>query len=283
MKLIVPAKTFLVGEYSVLLGGSALGLATKPCFEINYDPSGSTAFHSESPAGRYLKKHNKSVALTINDPYRLGGFGRSTAEYFAVVAPDLLSAEPEFYKILEEYKSLHSGSGIDLAFQYFGNICLADPKIQFYQTMKWHFENLDFFILSTGLKINTHEHLKTLDLRSLEALPALSDRITQVFTENKEFEFLSLMKQWCKLLESHQLTHAKSLEMKFRLESFESVKLAKPCGAMGADVMIVFFVKNHKATVKNYLVENKFQIQAHSSDLTDGVASQLASLRALGV
>jgi mevalonate kinase len=31
----IPGKTFLVGEYSVLVGGEALGLATAPCFKLS--------------------------------------------------------------------------------------------------------------------------------------------------------------------------------------------------------------------------------------------------------
>lgn len=280
MKLQIPGKTFLVGEYSVLLGGAALGIATKPCFEIDYEFSNETSnvpvvFHPESPAALYLKKYNKTLSVSIKDPYPHGGFGRSTAEYFAVAASDILEKNQNFYSIMDEYKSLHSGSGIDLAFQYFGNICLADPLIQFYQSFNWHFENLDFYILSTGIKIPTHEHIKSLDLKSLQALPILSNQIAQIYAENKEFEFLSLMKQWCALLEKHQLTHPNSLAMKAQLESFESIKLAKPCGALGADVIIVFFAKSHKLTVKNFLDENNYLVQAHSSDLAPGVSSEM--------
>lgn len=286
MKLEVPGKTYLFGEYSVLLGGAAIGLATQPCFQINYQPPtpaaapGLIQFHPESPAARYLEKHKKSVAATLQDPYLLGGFGRSTAEYWAVLIPDLLTNPRDFHALLAEYKSLHQGSGIDLAFQYFGSVCLADPTHGFFQTFSWHFENLDFFVLSTGKKIATHEHLKTLDLDSLKDLPALSEKLTHVYAENKEFEFLSLMKQWCALLMEHKLIHPDSLELKARLESFESIKLAKPCGALGADVILVFFAKSQKESVKNFLYQNDFLIQAHSSDLAPGVHAQLEILKA---
>jgi mevalonate kinase len=276
MQLQVPGKTYLVGEYSVLLGGSALGLATQPCFDISYNVESKIAFqfHPESPAGLYLKKHGKSVSVSISDPYP-GGFGRSTAEYISVVAADIIEKKQDFFEVLKEYKSLHQGSGIDLAFQYFGQVCLVDPLIQFYQTFNWHFQNLDFYILSTGLKVSTHEHLKNLDLKKLADLPALSHKITHVYAQNKEFEFLSLMKEWCALLKKHNLTHESSLEMKNTLESFAPIKLAKPCGALGADVMLVFFAKNQREDVYSYLVENKFKVQAHSSDLSSGVVQQL--------
>ena len=260
----------------MLLGGSALGLATKPCFNISYDVQAKEAFqfHPDSPAGLYLKKHNKSVFVSISDPYP-GGFGKSTAEYISVVASDIIEKKQDFFEVLKVYKSLHQGSGIDLAFQYFGNVCLADPLIQFYQNFNWHFENLDFYILSTGLKVSTHEHLKNLDLKKLAALPALSNKITHVYAQNKEFEFLALMKEWCTLLKKYDLTHESSLEMKNRLEAFDAIKLAKPCGALGADVMLVFFAKSQREDVFNYLVENKYKVQAHSSDLCSGVVQQL--------
>ena len=70
MKFFVPGKTFLVGEYAVLLGGASLGLATKPYFEFDYLQDVADAdldlkrlkteksFHPDSPAGMLVKKHN---------------------------------------------------------------------------------------------------------------------------------------------------------------------------------------------------------------------------------
>jgi mevalonate kinase len=280
MKFNVPGKTFLVGEYSVLIGGSALGLATKPYFEIDYTNQAITQYHAESPAGMYLAQQKFEAKAHLADPYLIGGFGKSTAEYFSVIIPELLKSKKNFSDILKEYRDLHASpkvkpSGIDLAFQYFGNVTLADPAIQFYQSFDWHFENLDFYIVSTGLKILTHEHLKSLNLDNLKDLPKLSEKITKVYSENREFEFLALMKEWCELLNKHELTHPNSLEIKHKLEAFEPIKLAKPCGALGADVMIVFFAKTQKETVKSFLIENEFKIQAHSSDLAEGLLFQL--------
>ena len=36
MKYLIPGKTFLLGEYSALVGGSVLGLATAPGFSVSY-------------------------------------------------------------------------------------------------------------------------------------------------------------------------------------------------------------------------------------------------------
>lgn len=285
MKFEVPGKTFLVGEYSVLTGGAALGLATKPCFIIDYDRQVGKVCepHPESPAAKYLQSRENhqqkpSAKFSISDPYS-GGFGRSTAEYWGAILPDLQKEEKSFHKILKEYKSYHAGSGADLAFQYFGQVCLADAGAGYFQALDWHFENLDFFILSTGYKLPTHEHLSALDLSQLQDLPALSEKVIQAYSENKEFEFLSRMRDWCKALQGRGLTHTRTLEMIIRLETCRYIQLAKPCGALGADVILVFFTKNHRDTVKSFLIENEYTLQAHSSDLHAGVRVQMTNLK----
>lgn len=278
MKINIPAKTFLVGEYSVLLGGAALGLATSPCFEVEYGDSEFCELHPDSAAARYLKQMDKKPKFKITDPY-IGGFGRSTAEYLAAITLDDEQTSSKFHDIFKKYKTFHSGSGVDLAFQYFGMVCLADPIISFYQTFSWHFDHLDFFTISTGLKIKTHEHLANLDLAKLADLPKMSNKIVQSYVENREELFLSLMKDWCEKLKQYGLTHENSLKMKYKLESFEPIKLVKPCGALGADVLLVFFDKDEKKIVQNYLLENNYKIAAHSSNLTQGFFSSCADYR----
>ena len=283
MKIQVPGKTFLVGEYAVLLGAPALGLATKPCFEVTYGSPSPMVFHPESPAGLYLKK-NPGFGISMTDPYT-GGFGRSTAEYLAAISPRLLKVKDKipFAKILAEYKTYSSGSGIDLAFQYFGQVCLADQAVQFYQTFGWHFENLDFFIVSTALKIPTHEHLKSLDLKKLTELPALADKITHLYARNNESEFLYLMKLWSQTLKALGLTHPHSQELVELIGACEAVQLTKPCGALGADVLLVFFDRQQKAIVKDYLQNNKIKIEADSAALTEGAGPQLHRYRSQDV
>lgn len=280
MKFFIPGKTFLVGEYSVLLGGAALGLATRPYFELTYSEGGEvTHFHPGSPAGLYLAKHQAHVSVAINDQYEIqgarGGFGKSTAEYFAAVIPDLLKNKPNFFNILAEYKSLHSGSGIDLAFQYFGQVTLADPTLNFYQNFDWNFPNLDFLIVSTGLKVPTHEHLSKLDLDSLTELVPISNKITNIYAENKEDDFIYHMNLWCEMLNANHLTHLNSVHLKMFLEKKDEIRLVKPCGALGADVVLVFFDKQHEDTVRSYIAQAKLLVQAHSHNLSMGVSTQL--------
>ena len=280
MKINVPGKTFLVGEYAVLAGGAALGLATKPCFEISYGGDNAMSFHPDSPAGRYLQDH-PTFSITMSDPYT-GGFGRSTAEYLAVLGPRLHKSPVGFSTLLQEYKTLSSGSGIDLAFQYFGKVCLADQAIGFYQTFDWQFSQLDFVIVSTGLKVPTHEHLKNLDKSSLQPLVPLADHITRLYAQGNEVEFLYQLRLWCEQLKSLHLTHANSLGLIAAL-SQAPVKLVKPCGALGADVLLLFFSSEDKPAVLELLAKNNLQVQAGSQDLSEGVAAQLKRYRGQNV
>jgi mevalonate kinase len=287
MKFYIPGKTFLVGEYSVLLGGAALGLATKPFFELSPNEGLNDEVHPESPAGRYLRHKNKNLKFSLRDHYFeggiLGGFGKSTAEYFAASLPELIEEKVDFFEIIKTYKKLHSNlhippSGIDLAFQYWGNVTLADSKINFYQSFDWPFVDLDFYIVSTGLKVPTHQHLSQLDLGELTQLPALSEAAIKSFVENNRKAFLVHMAEWVSALERHNLTHFKSLHLTKQLQKSEHIHLAKPCGALGADVLLVLFDSDRAEHVKKEIEKLNLNIRAGREQLVSGLLSQIRSL-----
>ena len=296
MKIFVPGKTFLVGEYAVLVGGPALGLATKPYFEFDWlgDEADTDLnheillnekyFHPDSPAGLLLHKYKHKMKFYFKDHYLekgvMGGFGRSTAEYLTALTPLLLEKKKGFVEILKEYKELHhyhevKPSGMDLAFQYFGSITLADQATNFYQNFDWNFANLDFLVVSTGQKVPTYRHLVDLDMKTLSDLPSLSDQVTRVFAENKEADFLGLMKEWTAKLEEKGLTHAHSVELKNKLQQHQNILLVKPCGALGADVLLVFFNREHGPEIAQYLQNENLLVTAGSDELSHGYASQM--------
>jgi mevalonate kinase len=215
------------------------------------------------------------VDFSIENPYG-GGFGYSAAEYWAATLPDLLRDKPHFSDILSEYRKNHNGSGIDLAFQYFGRVCLADQMVQFYQNFNWHFENLDFAVLRTGFKVPTHEHINQLERTSLKTLPDQSEKVIQAFSRNREFEFLAELRKWADLLQSLGLTTEKSIILRNEIEKFPAIKLAKPCGALGADVILIFFAKSQRASVSAFLQERHHQPVAYSEDLSPGLQLQIS-------
>ena len=48
-------------------------------------------------------------------------------------------------------------------------------------------------------------------------------------------------------------------------------------------MLLVFFDREEKAAVENILLDKKIKIQAHSSDLSEGVAAQLRRYRGQNV
>lgn len=285
MKYFVPSKTFLAGEYSVLVGGAALGLATAPCFEFSHlQQEAPDAFHVNSPAGRYLRIKERSVGVHFYDPYLprgvFGGFGRSTAEYFAVAFPEILESQskenqsPE--KIRQDYLSLFQDekvkpSGVDLLIQYLGRVAYVDPQDQKYKTLSWRFQGLNFFLISTGLKIKTHEHLENLDLKRLEELPHYSNQVIDAYLNKTPEKFLQALNSWTEQLRQRQLTHLSALELQANLEKIEGVKVVKPCGALGADVMLILFDHENKERIFSDLRKQKMKVQASREDLVEGL------------
>lgn len=281
MKYFVPSKTFLTGEYSVLVGGSALGLATSPQFEISYLNHPTTfQFHEDSPAGLYLKNKKKSVNVHLHDPYAVrgvqGGFGKSTAEYFSVLIPDLIGKKKTAEQIREDYVSMFTKekvrpSGVDLVIQYLGEVAYVNPSEHEYRSLSWKFEDLNFLTISTGLKIKTHEHLEKLNLGDLNDLPQYSNQVIDAYLNKTSSDFVTAMKSWVQILQKRGLTAPASREMKEALEKIQGVQLAKPCGALGADVILVFCEQSRFSKVQAEVRKQKFKIQASRDDLTEGL------------
>lgn len=99
-RILVPGKTFLVGEYLALSGGPSVVISTEPCFEFHWEtsvvdsasgPSLHHPFHRDSPAGSFLNAIQFSTSLNgphvehtikFKDPFSgAGGLGASTAEF----------------------------------------------------------------------------------------------------------------------------------------------------------------------------------------------------------
>lgn len=289
MQYYIPGKTFLVGEYSALLGGPALGFATEPCFKVEYNKKNSSCehkFHPESIAGLLYQKKNqffKDISISFTDPYKAqGGFGCSTAEFLSVIIPQIENVECP-HKLLkavwEDYKKLSSDvikpSGYDLLFQLIGKVTHIDPQLNKFHCTDWPFLHLGFSIVATGTKLKTHQHLKTLDENSLSGLPELSQRVVSAFFSSDEKEFLTGLKNWVNELDKRKLIAKHSFELRIALEAQKEIILVKPCGAMGSDTLIVFYKTEDKEQVWRHLQEMKLKVLSTQSDLHAGLLDQL--------
>lgn len=276
----IPGKTFLVGEYAVLVGGEALGLATTPKFHILADPVETTTYHPQSAVGLYCQKYNISFFKKISNPYGVGGFGQSTAEFiFAWIEKNKKLLRQDLKAIFNEYLSLFASvntlnqrpSGADLVTQVLGFVTHFKNPVEDSKSLSWHFSDLSFFVISTGLKIKTHEHLESLDRQRLQILNPLSQKVIQSFLIKNKNEFIQNLKIWSNELELLSLQHPEVLKIKNTLMKNENVLLVKPCGALGADVCLVFCDLSKKQLVHEFLKEHQYHIQATEIDLSSGL------------
>lgn len=279
----VPGKTFLVGEYAVLAGGSCLGLGTNPSFSIVLNFAKQT-FHPDSPAGLYLRKNNlPNFSHNFINPYGVGGFGASTAEFiFSYFSNPQASKKLE--DIFAAYLGLYSDrkeqkpSGADLVTQLIGGLSHIDlsggaPKVQ---RLAWNFKDLDFLIYSTGLKVKTHEHLASLDRKICDGLVKPCEDVIAAFKTNESYTFKNALASWSKKLEQLNLTASEALELKSHLESHIPGLLVKPCGALGADVIVIVVAKEQKQSVLSQIEALQIKgltFQADSSHLANGPLS----------
>lgn len=278
-KIKIPGKTFLVGEYVALIDGPALGLSTKPYFEAEYVLSSkpTNPYHPESLAG---KAYDPSIgAIQFKDPYQgVGGFGASTAEYISVMAANNL-IDPEnlnsLLKIRDEYRN-YSGdvvkpSGYDLLFQLQGQVTYVNITEKQIKKYYWPFDNLGFFIVSTGHKVRTHEHLAELDLVKLKELIPYAKEAVDAFFRSQEIRFLSQLKNWVNELQKRHLIVENSIQLKTQLEVHPEVLLVKPCGALGSDTLLVFYQTIHQQQVFYQIEGLGLHVQASHKELCDGI------------
>lgn len=100
MKITIPGKIFISGEYAALKGMPALSVAVNPGFV--FKNSSSLVFHLESPAGRI----HSQLTGDFFDPYNnMGGLGRSTAEFIAAIV-NLNPNENDIWTVWEQYRGL---------------------------------------------------------------------------------------------------------------------------------------------------------------------------------
>lgn len=257
MKLLAPSKTFLVGEYSALIGGPALIANTTPCFELRKTSHKVTSFHPESPAGKLL---NALVRETANfefmDPHAgSGGLGASSAQfvlsYMAFHGWPQSPTQQDFKNLLNTYlslveqKGLAKPSGYDVLAQALGGVAYINSKKSIFESLNWPFEDIGFVLFKTGIKLPTHEHLARPQEIDLESLAQVSDSAVKSFLSKDSKRFIEGVSLFTKELTSQNLvaTHTQELIRELNKSSI----CTKGCGAMGADVVCSFIWKDQKS------------------------------------
>jgi mevalonate kinase len=293
LQVSIPSKTFLAGEYGVLRSGEALVITTEPKFRLNADLRNQSSvsgadgvnglsLHPKSHAGRlaaHFERALRGLRLEWIDPHvnsdgvPRGGFGASTAQFIALylvaksvedraipnLNHDLVDEIFALYLELSEPEAAPSGA--DLVAQILGGITDVSTKGEGVGSRKrpWPFLDLGFLIFRTGQKVETHQHLKTLQAKTL---PAIGD-MALAYGPVREAFLARESENFCKGINGYQDVLARSgfvaertREILTELRTHPYVKAAKGCGAMGADTVLVVTEYDHMADVLQSTVEN---------------------------
>ena len=271
-ELSVGSKVFLLGEYQVLMGGSALLTVLEPRFKllISNGSGKLKGISSESPAGRMYQQENaifKDWDLEFIDPHEgRGGFGASTAQFALLqgfkegfesfrnesqIDFDLRKIHNNYLKLA----STNSGippSGADLISQFNGGLIEVDFGGGKIQNHSWPFPQWQLLFFATGKKIATHEHLSELKNLEISKLRIHFNKALQAFKDGRATEFLIEFTDYQKTLAEQGWQTNETKKMLELINLKDGVIASKGCGAMGADV-IAIICETHKT---NSLIES---------------------------
>ncbi|MDR2107432.1 MAG: hypothetical protein LBO73_02860 [Holosporaceae bacterium] len=262
LTLAAAGKTFLIGEYSVLFGGSAIILLTPPPFKLKAEKGNTNlvGIEENSPAYLFFKCHDFSgLSLEFEDPYlKSGGFGASSAQFALLYKLHLRLTGDKFDvgRFLEEYRSLSATkettilpSGADCVAQYFNHHVFFDAGTNVVRKIDPKFPNLDFAVCKTGRKVITHLHLQSLPPLPTSELQRLTEDAAKSFLNADEELLVKSIRGFFDLLRKQKIIADFTAETADRLLKTDGVAAVKGCGAAGADTILMVFEKRKRDSV----------------------------------
>lgn len=289
VELSVAGKTFVAGEYLALQGGAALILSTKPRFSIKASKPGQSRnpFHSDSPAGKFWlekKDYFQDFYIEFSDPYEVGGFGASSAQFALLHAlwqlKDAVFNESErffdWHDLLQDYRRIgtvdgRGPSGADVVGVCSGGLTLFERSIGKVQMFSWPFQDIEFFISHTGRKLATHEHLRDLPPFETENFEKAMLQIQTALSQVDFAAFISGLRSYRQSLEAQNLVASHTREKVQNLEASKDILFAKGCGAMGSDVILSFCRKDRAEAVLEILQREGLKVLARSEQISSGL------------
>lgn len=279
MKCSIPAKTFLLGEYAALAGEPAIVLTTKPYFTASLCESREHPTpHPNSPAGLFWEQSlSRQQHLGWDDPYQgIGGLGASSAQFIGAYLLDaqLQNHSPTLHSLLEAYyQYAWSGkglkpSGYDVIAQTQGGCVLIHKNHQTIQCYPWVFEDLSFFIVHTGTKLATHQHLQQTTLPShIDLLSSIVSGARYALEKGQTSLLIEAVNLYQATLAELGLIAPQSQAQIAALKQSGDIKAIKGCGALGADTLLIICDTEKKALVQQQLIGQNKMILASEQTL----------------
>jgi mevalonate kinase len=281
MKWLLPGKTFLWGEYVAMCGGPAMILTTKPCFEVELVPDGhATNLPSGSPAARFWQQTQWDRGLVWHDPWQgMGGLGASSAQYLGAWLAHAWLARDELNAVMMMDEYVHftktrgglAPSGYDVLAQGLSGCVYLNRNRAECWSMPWPFADINFILMHTGRKLATHEHLAdALVLEGMDELAAIGYAGVAAMLRADGDAFLAAVEAYGVGLQQRGLVATHTQHMLSHLMAQEGILAAKGCGAMGADVIVVFVPAARCEAMVQIVSNQGHHVLATSSSLHTG-------------
>jgi len=161
-------------------------------------------------------------------------------------------------------------SGADLLSQLSGNIALINKDELSVSALNWPFEDLGFYLIRTGKKLATHEHLSQFELSDMSSLNQIVDKGLKAFSENNSLQFIHAINDYAEVLASMDLVASHTNDLLKLLSSNKNILACKGCGSMGADIVYCLYEKSQRDSVREFLLQNNLLPIANQNDLTKG-------------
>ena len=290
-----PGKTFVLGEYAVLEGATALLLATSPQFKSTVASKKSDEathdFHEKSPAARWVNQFPEvfeGKRIHFEDPYQsIGGLGASGAQFLAAYSyywdqcEGNASGKDFREQAWRDFKSLYNNepcppSGADVVTQASGGFVRFSQNPFEAKVSPWFAES-EFAVLHTGAKLATHEHLNQLEAfdisELLEICKVVSDKMKE-YEEAPKFNAQSFYKFLCEHINEYQrclvslgLQAEETTRYINSIRDQYSLDAVKGCGALGVDTLLLFYQKESGVDIGEICARYKLKLIAQKAQL----------------
>lgn len=295
----IPSKTFIVGEYLALEGAPAIVLATAPRFHVVIEKPGEglcEGIHRLSPTGTLIREQS-SVFQKINfkflDAHQgQGGFGASGAQFLAGYIwsrmsengiagktdfPDLLKETWRTFKLVMSDRG-ESASGYDLISQFSGGMKVISSHPWDIRDLSWNFTGESLLLFRTGVKVQTHQHLENTPKIPSYDLKQLVQKVEHGFVHGLTADLADGLNRYQEQLHKLGLLHPMVKPLRENLAKVPGVHAVKGCGAMGADVVLVFCKNEVVDSVKARAQEMNMSYVASHADVSAGLEIALTGL-----
>lgn len=167
-------------------------------------------------------------------------------------------------------------SGADVMAQWFGGLSLFRSQPLTIKKFVWPFANLTFSLFRTHLKVATHEHLEDLGDVIHPDLETASEEGILSMEASDEGRFISSIAEFGRLLESRKLVHQGVQPVLARFRENSQILAAKGCGALGADLVVVFHRPADQAKLVSWVESLGLSYAGGLSDVDQGLQIEIS-------